>query len=1223
MSYNLRNRVMRSPEEGPSARVDPSLERNANDQPLDVATQDTRATSEERLRNRGSIINSATATAVRAVIRPRQSLTQAGNRRQRIMWTIEMHKYLMRCYYLCTKMETDQTGRINMLQMFNQEYPRFADRLDVQRLMDRKRYILRCGKLSTDEINDIKLDVQRELRRISLRRSVSGSGVSNRSSARISDVLASSNRISLPNVIEDLVDVAVVENQINQEDQDLLTDLRNNMDTAITEFYETDPSLRYKIPKLRYTWKLSRLVTLMNNDVLPQFVIHCEDLESLQYVIYCAAVAIVRCLGLSLMPVTESRTYARAKPAWMRRLEDRILKHRAILGRLTAYRNGSRSLRLCRKVAEIVRPMDIRSVTADGITELIDTHTQRLSALSKRLKRYTECTERKRQNEAFCNNEGQFYRQFRNDRPDFADGIPCLDGITQFWSNIWERPAVHNYNGNWLMEEIMACQDVADMEHSDISVEDVCEVTRRTRNWASPGIDFVQNYWYKKLTATHQKLAECFNKVLRDPELFPSFLTQGITYLLPKDFNTSNPAKYRPITCLPCLYKIFTSVISRRIQRHCEINNIMTEEQKGCKRDSRGCKDQLIIDSVVTGQAVKKSRNLSMAYIDYKKAFDSVPHSYLINLLEIYKIDPLIVGFMRYAMRGWRTTLFLTDGERVLKSRAVYIRRGIFQGDSLSPLWFCLALNPLSRALNSTSWGYQIHYGVERQIVTHSFYMDDLKLYAASVDQLHQMLRLTEKISKDIRMEFGIDKCKSVHLQHGHLVQTSGFELDNIDNEIMTDLIDGESYKFLGFMQLKHIHHTEIKKKLHEKFLVRVNQILGTQLNSRNKMKGVNTFAIPLLTYSFGIIKWSITDIYAIETSVRTALTSHRMHHRTSAVERVVLPREDGGRGFLDITGLCRSQVEQLRQYFMSSRDRHRIYEAVCSADSGYSALNLANTDYVFCPGHLSNTDKIVQWKSKELHGAHPYQLDSDNVDRKASNAWLEKGELFGETEGFMIAIQDRVIATRNYRKFILHQDLDSDRCRKCGVAGETIEHVINGCGALSSTLYTMRHNNVAKIIHQQLALKYNLLNEFLPYYKYNPVSVLENQRYKLYWDRVIITDVTVPANRPDVVIYDKELKKVHLIDIAVPLNHNLRSTFVEKITKYHDLAEELKQMWNLNEIDIVPIIISSTGIIPLTLRSSLELLDICLDSYQMQKAVILSTCSIVRRFMNHHNNVL
>lgn len=143
-----------------------------------------------------------------------------------------------------------------------------------------------------------------------------------------------------------------------------------------------------------------------------------------------------------------------------------------------------------------------------------------------------------------------------------------------------------------------------------------------------------------------------------------------------------------------------------------------------------------------------------------------------------------------------------------------------------------------------------------------------------------------------------------------------------------------------------------------------------------------------------------------------------------------------------------------------------------------------------------------------------------------------------------------------------------------------------------------------------------NLVEQRLPYYKYEPPPVLENGRYKLYWDRPMITDRTIRANRPDIVLFDKVEKKITLLDIAVPLNNNLQATYGMKIDKYNDLANELKSMYHVEKVDISPIVLSATGLIPKLLIAELKKhnLDNALEI--MQKSVILNTCNIVRRFL-------
>ena len=132
----------------------------------------------------------------------------------------------------------------------------------------------------------------------------------------------------------------------------------------------------------------------------------------------------------------------------------------------------------------------------------------------------------------------------------------------------------------------------------------------------------------------------------------------------------------------------------------------------------------------------KKNKNLNTAWINYKKAFDSVPHEWILKAIELYKISPIISNFLRTNMTNWQTRLLLSHNNGTLKSDPVKIKRGIFQGDSLSPLLFCLALIPLSNELNSTGYGFKIF----DRTINNLFYIDDLELFAKNDQDLEGLL---------------------------------------------------------------------------------------------------------------------------------------------------------------------------------------------------------------------------------------------------------------------------------------------------------------------------------------------------------------------------------------------------------------------------------------------------------------------------------------------------
>ena len=99
----------------------------------------------------------------------------------------------------------------------------------------------------------------------------------------------------------------------------------------------------------------------------------------------------------------------------------------------------------------------------------------------------------------------------------------------------------------------------------------------------------------------------------------------------------------------------------------------------------------------------------------------------------------------------------------------------------------------------------------------------------------------------------------------------------------------------------------------------------------------------------------------------------------------------------------------------------------------------------------------------------------------------------------------------------------------------------------------------------------------------------------------------------------NKKTKNTFLIDGAVPNTHNLAKTITDKQNKYHELENEICAMWKQNAVQVIPIVISSTGVIPKSLPQSLKRIGLHPNTYkQMQTSVILGTCSIVRNFLNY-----
>ena len=86
------------------------------------------------------------------------------------------------------------------------------------------------------------------------------------------------------------------------------------------------------------------------------------------------------------------------------------------------------------------------------------------------------------------------------------------------------------------------------------------------------------------------------------------------------------------------MLKLLTGVIAEEMYNYLEREKILLEQQKGCKRGSRGTKDQLLIDKTVLKDCRKRYTNLFMTWIDYRKAYDLVPHISVNDCMEMFGI---------------------------------------------------------------------------------------------------------------------------------------------------------------------------------------------------------------------------------------------------------------------------------------------------------------------------------------------------------------------------------------------------------------------------------------------------------------------------------------------------------------------------------------------------------------------------------------------------------
>jgi len=160
----------------------------------------------------------------------------------------------------------------------------------------------------------------------------------------------------------------------------------------------------------------------------------------------------------------------------------------------------------------------------------------------------------------------------------------------------------------------------------------------------------------------------------------------------------------------------------------------------------------------------------------------------------------------------WRTRLQTEN--KLAETDNIKIQCGIFQGDSLSPLLFCICLIPLTEQLNRLNTGYEEH--TTKTKISHLLYMDDLKLITKSEEKLQKQIQTVKAYSGDTHMEFGIEKCAKIAFKRDKLAHSQYLVID-INREIQ-ELEQGKMYNYLGIEESKGIQHQQMKERLKQEY---------------------------------------------------------------------------------------------------------------------------------------------------------------------------------------------------------------------------------------------------------------------------------------------------------------------------------------------------------------------------------------------------------------------
>ena len=162
-------------------------------------------------------------------------------------------------------------------------------------------------------------------------------------------------------------------------------------------------------------------------------------------------------------------------------------------------------------------------------------------------------------------------------------------------------------------------------------------------------------------------------------------------------------------------------------------------------------------------------------------------------------------------------------------------------------------------------------------------------------------------------MELGIEKCSMLVMKSGKRHMTDGMELSN-HVKIRTHG-KNETYKYLGILEVDTIKQVEMKNRIRKEYLRRTRKLLETKLSSRNLIKGLNTWAVPLVRYSGPFLKWTRNELKQMDQRTRKLMTMHKALHPRDDVDRLFVSRKEGGRELASIDDSVDASIQRLEDY--------------------------------------------------------------------------------------------------------------------------------------------------------------------------------------------------------------------------------------------------------------------------------------------------------------------
>lgn len=578
----------------------------------------------------------------------------------------------------------------------------------------------------------------------------------------------------------------------------------------------------------------------------------------------------------------------------------------------------------------------------------------------------------------------------------------------------------------------------------------------------------------------------------------PTALKRSRTVLIPKTEDAEllqNIDNWRPITIGPMLLRLFTKIIAKRLSEAVTLN----PRQKGFIAATPGCNENIaILENIMKG-AKSNKKELAVVFVDLAKAFDSIGHKMLTVGLKRMGIPNRFIHLVQSLYTGNTTVI---EGDKTA-TEPIPIKRGVKQGDPLSPLLFNITMDPLICSLEQAQMGVTLTHNNRRISCSSLAFADDIAILSDSYAGMTANMKILQSFCQNTGLQINIKKTAGFHCKpyrKTFLYNTQ--EKWKINGEPVNHIQPGELEKYLGARIDPWAGVTEDNWSV--KLNTWISSLKETDLKPTQRLEILKTHMIPRIYYHLILTEASQNTVVKLDNIIKKAV-KEILHLPADTTDGILYSKnKDGGLGIpkleVQIPSAIIRKLESLErsqdavisasfQFRGSNNVEHinklrnlkvlrEIEEFLQPAqpnnneEAGLSTILEMEESLLETEGTAKPINKYAEWRKWEFEkwtkllaqgpGIHYYQNDP------TSNAWL-----YGHHKMKQSLFIKRLLLRCNLyptRCTISYGRPNMAKlCRRCAMANETLAHISGQCLAVKNARIK-RHNKILDKLKVQVA---------------------------------------------------------------------------------------------------------------------------------------------------------